>query len=90
MNEKPVPESPFPAGLISSSPWDFCSFEPLTYIYFNIAFVIIAYPLYRIVGGIFKFELDIKTPSKHFSDILALFRYGFIVFVIGGYARTFK
>src|SRR4051794_40871138 len=57
--------SPFPVGLSSNSPWEFCSFEPLTYIYFNIAFIIIAYPLYRIVGGYFHWELDVKTPSTH-------------------------
>ncbi|CAB4484953.1 unnamed protein product [Rhizophagus irregularis] len=84
------PKSPFPDGLISISPWDFGSFEPLTYIYFNIAFVIIAYPLYRIIGGFFRWELDVKTPSNHFSDMMALVRYGFIVFVLGGYARTFN
>jgi hypothetical protein len=95
MSEKAFPvnasqESPFPAGLSSSSPWEFCSFEPLTYIYFNIAFIIIAYPLYRIVGGFFRWELDVKTPSNHFSDMVALVRYDFIVFVLGGYVKTFK
>ncbi|CAG8490488.1 6381_t:CDS:2 [Funneliformis caledonium] len=77
-------ESPFPAGSINFS------FELLPYIYFNVAFVIIAYPLYRIVGGIFNWELDKKTPANLFSDMMALVRYGFIVFVIGGYARTFN
>ncbi|CAI2165151.1 6559_t:CDS:2 [Funneliformis geosporum] len=77
-------ESPFPAGPI------IFSFELLPYIYFNVAFVIIAYPLYRIIGGIFNWELDIKTPANLFSDMMALVRYGFIVFVIGGYARTFN
>ncbi|RIA97816.1 hypothetical protein C1645_813696, partial [Glomus cerebriforme] len=84
------PKSPFPDGLISISPWEFCSFEPLTYIYFNIAFIVIAYPLYRIIGGFFNWELDVKTPSVHFSDMMALVRYGFIVFVLGGYSRTFN
>src|ERR1043165_8490954 len=95
MSEKSFPdnstqESPFPAGLIGSSPWEFCSFEPLTYIYFNIAFIIIAYPLYRIIGGFFNWELDVKTPSEHFNDMMALVRYGFIVFVLVGYVKTFK
>ncbi|CAB4388862.1 unnamed protein product [Rhizophagus irregularis] len=83
-------ESPFPIGLISNSPWEFCSFEPLIYIYFNILFVIIAYPLYRIIAGFFNWELNDKTPAKHFSDMLALVRYDFIVFVLGGYAATFN
>ncbi|GES72585.1 hypothetical protein GLOIN_2v1734211 [Rhizophagus clarus] len=83
-------ESPFPIGLTSNSPWEFYSFEPLTYIYFNISFVIIAYPLYRIVVGFFNWELNDKTPIKHFSDMLALVRYNFIVFVLGGYTATFN
>jgi hypothetical protein len=83
-------ELPFPIGLTSNSPWKFCSFEPLVYIYFNILFVMIAYPLYRIVAGFFNWELNDKTPAKHFSDILALVRYDFIVFVLGGYTATFK
>ncbi|RIA99692.1 hypothetical protein C1645_869751 [Glomus cerebriforme] len=87
MSEK---ESPFPIGSINSSPREFCSFETLTYIYFNIAFVIIAYPLYRIVAGYFHWELNDKTPAKHFSDVMALVRYDFIVFVLGDYATTFN
>ncbi|CAG8793653.1 19549_t:CDS:2 [Dentiscutata erythropus] len=81
--------SVFPEGLNSFSAWGFTAFEPLTYIYFNIAFVIIAYPLYRLIAGFLKWELNEKTPSKHYSDIIACIRYGFIVFVLGGYSYTF-
>ncbi|CAG8484333.1 29441_t:CDS:2 [Racocetra persica] len=82
--------SSFPEGLNSISTWGFTAFEPLTYIYFNIAFIIIAYPLYRLIAGFLKWELNEKTPSKHYSDILACVRYGFIVFVLGGYSQTFN
>ncbi|CAG8612097.1 17778_t:CDS:2 [Cetraspora pellucida] len=85
-----VVNSSFPEGLNSISTWGFSAFEPLTYIYFNIAFIIIAYPLYRLVAGFLKWELNEKTPSKHYSDILACVRYGFIVFVLGGYSDTFN
>ncbi|CAG8792331.1 5398_t:CDS:2 [Gigaspora margarita] len=82
--------SVFPEGLDSISTWGFSAFEPLTYIYFNIAFVIIAYPLYRLIAGSLKWELNEKTPSKHYSDIIACIRYGFIVFVLGDYSYTFN
>ncbi|GES90676.1 hypothetical protein GLOIN_2v1734211 [Rhizophagus clarus] len=70
-------EKPFPIDAFLKSP-------------FPDAFVIIAYPLYRIIGGFFNWEMDVKTPSNHFGDMMALVRYGFIVFVLGGYAKTFN
>ncbi|RHZ80367.1 hypothetical protein Glove_137g35 [Diversispora epigaea] len=67
----------FPEGLKSHSQW-------------NVAFIFIAYPLYRLIAGFFGWELTRKSPCKHFSDVLACIRYGFIVFVLGAYSITFS
>ncbi|CAG8490408.1 5120_t:CDS:2 [Diversispora eburnea] len=80
----------FPEGLKSHSQWNFLTFDPLKYIYFNVAFIFIAYPLYWLIAGFFSWELARKSPCKHFSDVLACVRYGFIVFVLGAYSVTFS
>ncbi|KAG9306871.1 hypothetical protein G9A89_002540 [Geosiphon pyriformis] len=81
--------SPFPPSLGSYSEWNVSTFDPLIFIYFSIAFIIIPYPLYRFFAGVLSWERTLKTPAKHFGDVMALFRYGFIVFVLGGYSKTF-
>ncbi|CAG8584510.1 12134_t:CDS:2 [Ambispora leptoticha] len=83
-------QSPFPDNFDPYSPRIVSSIDLLIFIYFSIAFIIIAYPLYRIVAGAFNWELTTKTPAKHYGDLMALFRYGLIVFVLGGYSGTFN
>ncbi|CAG8497332.1 13465_t:CDS:2 [Ambispora gerdemannii] len=79
-------ESSFPD---SFEPHKIPEFDLLIFIHFAITFIVIAYPSYRIVAGKFNWELTTKTPAKHYSDLMALFRYGFIVFVLGRYSETF-
>jgi hypothetical protein len=65
------------------------TFNPLVFVYFTLVFVAGAYPTYRMLAGAFHWEMHPKTPAKHFSDMLALLRYNFILFVLGNYTRTF-
>ncbi|KAG0364850.1 hypothetical protein BGZ54_007102, partial [Gamsiella multidivaricata] len=64
------------------------SFDPIKYIYFMLATVLIPYPTYVFVATVFNWEHRAKRPARHYQDILHATSYGLIVFIFGNYART--
>ncbi|KAF9405571.1 hypothetical protein BGZ94_003473 [Podila epigama] len=66
------------------------SFDPLMFLYFMLATVLIPYPVYLIVATTFQWEHRNKTPARHYQDIVHATSYGVIVFIFGNYAQTLK
>ncbi|KAJ2963506.1 hypothetical protein NQZ79_g1499 [Umbelopsis isabellina] len=66
------------------------SFDALTYLYFILAFLLVPYPVYRIVANAFKWEVNQKTLARHWSDLMLGLSYGCIVFVFGNYSKAFS
>lgn len=66
------------------------SFDPLMFIYFMLATVLIPYPTYVIVATIFNWEHRKKRPARHYQDLMQATSYGVIVFIFGNYAQTLK
>lgn len=66
------------------------SFDPLMFIYFMLATVLIPYPTYVVVATIFNWEHRKKRPARHYQDLLNATSYGVIVFIFGNYAQTLK
>ncbi|KAG0215353.1 hypothetical protein BGX28_000093 [Mortierella sp. GBA30] len=66
------------------------SFDPVKFIYFMLATVLIPYPAYVVVATIFNLEHRAKRPARHYQDLLNATSYGVIVFIFGNYARTLK
>ncbi|KAF9110267.1 hypothetical protein BGX27_006585 [Mortierella sp. AM989] len=66
------------------------SFDPIKFIYFMLATVIIPYPVYIFVATVFNWEHKAKRPARHYQDILNATSYGVILFIFGNYARTFN
>lgn len=66
------------------------SFDGLTYLYFILAFLLVPYPVYRIVANKFKWEVNQKTLARHWSDLMLGLSYGCIVFVFGNYSKAFS
>ncbi|KAI1297842.1 hypothetical protein EDD11_006908 [Mortierella claussenii] len=64
------------------------SFDPIQYIYFMLATVLIPYPTYVFVATVFNWEHRAKRPARHYQDLLHATSYGLIVFIFGNYART--
>ncbi|KAF9317084.1 hypothetical protein BG003_001196 [Podila horticola] len=64
------------------------SFDPLMFIYFMLATVLIPYPTYVVVATIFNWEHRKKRPARHYQDLLNATSYGVIVFIFGNYAQT--
>ncbi|KAG0292560.1 hypothetical protein BGZ96_003983 [Linnemannia gamsii] len=64
------------------------SFDPVMFIYFMLATVLIPYPVYVFVATIFNWEHRAKRPARHYQDILHATSYGVIVFIFGNYAQT--
>ncbi|KAG0098714.1 hypothetical protein BGZ93_010596 [Podila epicladia] len=64
------------------------SFDPLMFIYFMLATVLIPYPAYVFVATIFNWEHRKKRPARHYQDLMHATSYGVIVFIFGNYAQT--
>ncbi|KAG0301817.1 hypothetical protein BGZ98_008029 [Dissophora globulifera] len=64
------------------------SFDPIKFIYFMLATVLIPYPVYILVATVFNWEHRAKRPARHYQDILHATSYGLIVFIFGNYTRT--
>ncbi|KAF9399897.1 hypothetical protein BGX21_005402 [Mortierella sp. AD011] len=64
------------------------SFDPIMFIYFMLATVIIPYPCYIFVATVFNWEHRAKRPARHYQDILNATSYGVILFIFGNYAQT--
>ncbi|KAF9574784.1 NAD(+) kinase [Mortierella alpina] len=64
------------------------SFDPIKFIYFMLATVLIPYPTYVFVATVFSWEHRAKRPARHYQDLLHATSYGVIVFIFGNYART--
>ncbi|KAF9211512.1 hypothetical protein BGZ59_007960 [Podila verticillata] len=64
------------------------SFDPLMFIYFMLATVLIPYPTYIVVSTIFNWEHRKKRPARHYQDLMQAASYGVIVFIFGNYAQT--
>ncbi|KAG0215462.1 hypothetical protein BGX33_001203 [Mortierella sp. NVP41] len=64
------------------------SFDPVMFIYFMLATVLIPYPVYVFVATVFDWEHKAKRPARHYQDLLHATSYGVIVFIFGNYART--
>ncbi|CAO3565895.1 unnamed protein product [Mortierella alpina] len=64
------------------------SFDPIKFIYFMLATVLIPYPVYVFIATVFSWEHRAKRPARHYQDILHATSYGVIVFIFGNYART--
>ncbi|KAG0248267.1 hypothetical protein BG011_000264, partial [Mortierella polycephala] len=64
------------------------SFDPIQFIYFMLATVLIPYPVYIFVATVFNWEHRAKRPARHYQDVLNATSYGLIVFIFGNYART--
>ncbi|KAG0024771.1 NAD(+) kinase [Entomortierella chlamydospora] len=54
------------------------SFDPIKFIYFMLATVIIPYPCYIFVATVFNWEHRAKRPARHYQDILNATSYGLI------------
>ncbi|ORX55212.1 hypothetical protein DM01DRAFT_1335506 [Hesseltinella vesiculosa] len=66
------------------------SFNPLVFLYFMLAFYFVPYPLYRYVAHKLDWELNTKTPARHWSDTMFGCSYGVILFVFGNYSHCFS
>jgi len=66
------------------------SFDPIKFIYFMLATVLIPYPVYIFVATVFNWEHRAKRPARHYQDVLNATSYGVIVFIFGNYAQTLK
>ena len=66
------------------------SFDPIMFIYFMLATVLIPYPVYVFVATVFNWEHRAKRPARHYQDVLHATSYGVIVFIFGNYAQTLK
>ncbi|KAF9541044.1 hypothetical protein EC957_003432 [Mortierella hygrophila] len=66
------------------------SFDPIMFIYFMLATVLIPYPVYVFVATVFNWEHRTKRPARHYQDLLHATSYGVIVFIFGNYAQTLK
>ncbi|KAF9959727.1 hypothetical protein BGZ72_008974 [Mortierella alpina] len=64
------------------------SFDPIKFIYFMLATVLIPYPTYVFVATVFSWEHRAKRPARHYQDTLHATSYGVILFIFGNYART--
>ncbi|GJJ74668.1 hypothetical protein EMPS_07026 [Entomortierella parvispora] len=64
------------------------SFDPIKFIYFMLATVLIPYPVYIFVATVFNWEHRAKRPARHYQDVLNATSYGVIVFIFGNYAQT--
>ncbi|KAG0263905.1 hypothetical protein BGZ95_003693 [Linnemannia exigua] len=64
------------------------SFDPLMFIYFMLATVLLPYPAYIFVATVFNWEHRAKRPARHYQDVLHATSYGVIVFIFGNYAQT--
>lgn len=64
------------------------SFDPIMFIYFMLATVLIPYPVYVFVATVFNWEHRTKRPARHYQDVLHATSYGLIVFIFGNYAQT--
>ncbi|KAF9274282.1 hypothetical protein BGZ68_000812 [Mortierella alpina] len=64
------------------------SFDPIKFIYFMLATVLIPYPTYVFIATVFSWEHRAKRPARHYQDFLHATSYGVIVFIFGNYART--
>ncbi|KAF9130226.1 hypothetical protein BGW39_003320 [Mortierella sp. 14UC] len=64
------------------------SFDPVMFLYFMLATVLIPYPVYVFVATVFKWEHRTKRPARHYQDVLHATSYGVIVFIFGNYAQT--
>ncbi|KAF9930082.1 NAD(+) kinase [Modicella reniformis] len=64
------------------------SFDPVMFIYFMLATVLIPYPTYVFVATVFNWEHRAKRPARHYQDVLHATSYGLILFIFGNYART--
>ncbi|KAG0051515.1 hypothetical protein BGZ83_003595 [Gryganskiella cystojenkinii] len=64
------------------------SFDPVRFIYFMLATVLIPYPVYIFVATVFNWEHNAKRPARHYQDLLKATSYGLIVFIFGNYAQT--
>ncbi|KAF9972788.1 hypothetical protein BGZ73_004017 [Actinomortierella ambigua] len=71
------------------TPW-VGSFDPVKFIYFMLATVLLPYPCYVILATIFSWEHRPKRPARHYQDILHATSYGLILFIFGNYTQTFK
>lgn len=66
------------------------SFDPLYYLYFMLATMIIPYPLYWNIAQSLKWETNPKTPARHWNDMIGALSYGCLVFTFGDYTRTLR
>ncbi|KAF8977594.1 hypothetical protein BGZ46_007265, partial [Entomortierella lignicola] len=64
------------------------SFDPIKFIYFMLATVLIPYPVYVFVATVFNWEHLAKRPARHYRDLLNATSYGVILFIFGNYAQT--
>ncbi|KAG0376699.1 hypothetical protein BGX24_007346 [Mortierella sp. AD032] len=64
------------------------SFDPLMFIYFMLATVLLPYPAYLFVATVFGWEHRAKRPARHYQDLVQAASYGVIVFIFGNYAQT--
>ncbi|KAG0256564.1 hypothetical protein DFQ27_005669 [Actinomortierella ambigua] len=71
------------------TPW-VGSFDPVKFIYFMLATVLLPYPCYIVVATIFNWEHRPKRPARHYQDILHATSYGLILFIFGNYTQTFN
>ncbi|KAG0241630.1 hypothetical protein BGW41_005646 [Actinomortierella wolfii] len=71
------------------TPW-VGSFDPVKFIYFILATVLLPYPCYVILATVFNWEHDRKRPSEYYQDVLNAISYGLILFIFGNYTQTFN
>jgi hypothetical protein len=66
------------------------SFHPLVFLYFILSFLIVPYPLYRIIATKYRWEINDKSIARHWSDIMLGFSYGLILFIFGNYSKAYR
>lgn len=57
---------------------------------FILLFYVIPYPIYRSIAHRFKWETNVKTVSRHWSDLFDGISYGLILFIFGNYSYTLR
>ncbi|KAI9018053.1 hypothetical protein CLU79DRAFT_761475 [Phycomyces nitens] len=66
------------------------SFNPLVYLYFMLSFLLVPYPIYRLIAAHYKWETNYKSTARHWSDLINGLSYGTLLFVFGNYSKAYS
>ncbi|OAD71238.1 hypothetical protein PHYBLDRAFT_170616 [Phycomyces blakesleeanus NRRL 1555(-)] len=75
---------------VTASETSLFSFNPLVYLYFMLSFLLVPYPIYRLIAARYRWETNYKSMARHWSDLINGLSYGTLLFVFGNYSKAFS